>query len=130
MITLLLIMLLSFNCSAASLPDSEPADEVIQQTTVDQIVEDAGSTEGLTEESTTEEVTQLVNDSVPVPDYGLDNLVSFGYIRELPESVTLGDYYILVVRIYNLILMAVWILIAFDVIDLVAKSIGRLKRKN
>lgn len=125
---LLLIMLLSFNCSAASL--SDPADEVIQQTTVDQIVEDAGSTEGLTEESTTEEVNQLVNDSVPIPDYGLDNLVSFGYIRELPESVNLGDYYILVVRIYNLILMAVWILIAFDVIDLVAKSIGRLKRKN
>ena len=125
---LLLIMLLSFNCSAASL--SDPADEVIQQTTVDQIVEDAGSTEELTEESTTEEVNQLVNDSVPIPDYGLDNLVSFGYIRELPESVTLGDYYILVVRIYNLILMAVWILIAFDVIDLVAKSIGRLKRKN
>ena len=125
---LLLIMLLSFNCSAASL--SDPADEVIQQTTVDQIVEDAGSTEGLTEEVTPEEVNQLVNDSVPIPDYGLDNLVSFGYIRELPESVTLGDYYILVVRIYNLILMAVWILIAFDVIDLVAKSIGRLKRKN
>ncbi len=128
MITLLLIMLLSFNCSAASF--SDPADEIIQQTTVDQIVEDAGSTEGLTEESTTEEVNQLVNDSVPIPDYGLDNLVSFGYIRELPESVTLGDYYILVVRIYNLILMAVWILIAFDVIDLIAKSIGRLKRKN
>ena len=125
---LLLIMLSSFNCSAASL--SDPADEVIQQTTVDQIVEDAGSTEELTEESTTEEVNQLVNDSVPIPDYGLDNLVSFGYIRELPESVTLGDYYILVVRIYNLILMAVWILIAFDVLDLIAKSIGRLKRKN
>ena len=121
-------MLLSFKCSAASF--SDPADEIIQQTTVDQIVEDAGSTEGLTEESTTEEVNQLVNDSVPIPDYGLDNLVSFGYIRELPESVTLGDYYILVVRIYNLILMAVWILIAFDVIDLIAKSIGRLKRKN
>lgn len=125
MITLLLIMLLSFNCSAASIPDTDPVDEVIQQTTVDQIVEDSG----ITEEST-EEVNQLINDSVPIPDYGLDNLVSFGYIRELPESVTLGDYYILVVRIYNLILMAVWILIAFDVIDLVAKSIGRLKRKN
>ncbi len=115
---ILMCMLFSFDCSAAELPD-----DVVQET----IVED--TTESTTEQN--EPVNQvIVDDSAILQTYDVSNLTSFGYIRELPDSVSLADFYIIVCRIYNLILMAVWILIAFEVIDLVAKSVGRLKRKN
>lgn len=120
MIILLLILLFSFDSSASTLSE----DDYIIQTSIEEITED---TDGI---ATEEPATEVVSDSNVLQDYGLNNLISFSYIRDLPDSVSLADFYIVVVRIYNLILMAVWILIAFDVMDLVSKSIGRLKRKN
>lgn len=121
---ILLILLLSFNCSAASLPDVNDSD--IQEMTIEDVVEYS------TESSTEETMNDVSSGQVfyDISDYGYGNLVSFDYIRELPDKVSQADLYVLLVRLYNLCLLFVWVFVAFSVMDIVAKSIGRLKRKN
>lgn len=116
---LVLSLIFGFNSSAATLPD-DPVD-TIQVTTIDEI----SNMDETTEESTTE-----ADEFDVLKDYGLHNLISFGYICELPDKVSQADMYILLCRIYNLALLSVWTFIAFNVIDLISRSVGRLKRKN
>lgn len=122
---LLLSLLFCFDSNAASLPDDS-----ITVTTIDDI--ENGQVNDVVD-STTESVTENTTESDEfdvLKDYGLHNLISFGYIRELPDKVSQADLYILLCRIYNLALLSVWTFIAFNVIDLISRSVGRLKRKN
>lgn len=119
---LILSLFFGFDSNAATLPD-DPAD-TIQVASID----DISNMDETTEESI-EETTETDEFDV-LKDYGLHNLISFRYIRELPDRVSQADLYILLCRIYNLALLSVWTFIAFNVIDLISRSIGRLKRKN
>ena len=122
---LLLSLFFGFDSNAATLPDDS-----ITVTTIDDI---ENNQVDYFMDSTTESVMESATESDEfdvLKDYGLHNLISFSYIRELPDKVSQADMYILFCRIYNLTLLFVWTFIAFNVIDLISRSVGRLKRKN